>query len=86
VSLPAALGTGQLIVIIAWVAQTFLQLVLLSVIIVGQNLAAAASDKRAEATYLDAEAVLHEAVQIQQHLLAQDKVLEDLIGKPTRKP
>ncbi len=81
VSLPAALSTGQLIVIIAWIAQTFLQLVLLSVIIVGQNLAAAASDKRAEATYLDAEAVLHEALQIQQHLLAQDKVLEELIDK-----
>ena len=86
VSLPAALGTGQLIVIIAWIAQTFLQLVLLSVIIVGQNLAAAASDKRAEATYLDAEAVLHEAVQIQQHLLAQDKVLEELIGKLNQTP
>jgi hypothetical protein len=86
ISLPAALGTGQLIVIIAWVAQTFLQLVLLSVIIVGQNLAAAASDKRAEATYLDAEAVLHEAIQIQQHLLAQDKVLEELIGKLKEKP
>jgi len=86
VSLPAALGTGQLIVIIAWVAQTFLQLVLLSVIIVGQNLAAAASDKRAEATYLDAEAVLHEAVEIQQHLLAQDKVLEELIDKLKDKP
>jgi hypothetical protein len=86
VSLPAALGTGQLIVIIAWIAQTFLQLVLLSVIIVGQNLAAAASDKRAEATYLDAEAVLHEALQIQQHLLAQDKVLEELIGTLKPKP
>jgi cytochrome c biogenesis factor len=86
VSLPAALGTGQLIVIIAWIAQTFLQLVLLSVIIVGQNLAAAASDKRAEATYLDAEAVLHEALQIQQHLLEQDKALADLIGKLKEKP
>jgi hypothetical protein len=86
VSLPAALGTGQLIVIIAWIAQTFLQLVLLSVIIVGQNLAAAASDKRSEATYLDAEAVLHEALQIQQHLLEQDKVLEALIGKLKEKP
>jgi hypothetical protein len=86
ISLPAALGTGQLIVIIAWVAQTFLQLVLLSVIIVGQNLAAASSDKRAEATYLDAEAVLHEALQIQQHLMAQDKVLADLIDKLKEKP
>ena len=74
IGLPAALkpgGEG----IIAWIAQTFLQLVLLSVIIVGQNLSAAASDKRSENTYEDAEAVLHEALQIQEHLLAQDMVL-----------
>lgn len=80
VSLPAALNSGQLIVIVAWVAQTFIQLVLLSIIMVGQNVQSAASDKRAEDTYRDAEAVLHEAQQIQAHLMAQDKVLEDLIG------
>lgn len=86
VSLPAALGTGQLIVIIAWVAQTFLQLVLLSIIIVGQNVQSAASDKRAEDTYRDAEAVLEEAKKIQAHLLAQDAVLEDLIGRVEGSP
>ena len=37
---------------------------------------AAAADKRAEATY-DADAVLHEAVKIQEHLAAQDTVLDD---------
>ncbi len=81
ISLPAALSTGQLIVIVAWIAQTFLQLVLLSIIIVGQNIAAAGSDKRAESTYLDAEAVLLEAQQIQQHLAAQDAALEILADK-----
>jgi hypothetical protein len=81
VSLPAAIHSGQLIVIIAWIAQTFIQLVLLSIIMVGQNVQSAASDKRAEQTYLDAEAVLHEAQQIQAHLAAQDKVLEELIEK-----
>ena len=58
VSLPAALASGDRIIIVAWVAQTFLQLVLLPVIIVGQNVQAAAADKRAEATYLDAEAIM----------------------------
>ena len=58
VSLPAALASGDKIIIVAWVAQTFLQLVLLPVIIVGQNVQAAAADKRAEATYLDAEAIM----------------------------
>ncbi|MHB1508133.1 MAG: hypothetical protein ACYCST_15790 [Acidimicrobiales bacterium] len=78
--LPTALrpgGEG----IIAWIAQTFLQLVLLSVIIVGQNVQAASSDRRAENTYEDAEAILHEAAQIQQHLQAQDRVLSDLIAE-----
>jgi ABC-type nickel/cobalt efflux system permease component RcnA len=57
VSLPDAIkgGTAQLI---AWIAQTFLQLVLLSVIMVGQKVAAAASDKQALQTYNDAEALL----------------------------
>ena len=44
----------------------FLQLVLLSVIIVGQNVLAAVADKRAEATCNDADALLHEAVKIQE--------------------
>jgi len=78
VSLPEAIrgGTAPLI---AWIAQTFLQLVLLSIIIVGQKVDGAASDKRAAETYNDAEAVLHEAMQIQDHLAAQDKVLTQLI-------
>lgn len=75
VSLPAALSSGSVIVIVSWVAQTFLQLVLLSIIIVGQNILAQASDKRAQQTYEDAEAILHEAHQIQDHLLEQDRVI-----------
>ena len=58
ISLPAALATGDRIIIVAWTAQTFLQLVLLPIIIVGQNVQAAAADKRAEMTYLDAEAII----------------------------
>ena len=37
ISLPAAIRTGDPLVIVAWVAQTFLQLVLLSIIMVGQQ-------------------------------------------------
>ena len=77
VSFPSAIATGDKIIIVAWIAQTFLQLVLLPVIIVGQNLQAAAADKRAEQTYNDAEAVLHEAIQIQDHLAAQDAQLQE---------
>lgn len=79
-SLPAAIR-GGISTIVAWVAQTFLQLVLLSIIMVGQNVQSAAADKRAEDTYNDAEAVLHEALQIQAHLLAQDAAIEAIAAK-----
>jgi hypothetical protein len=81
VSLPAVLRTGSTLLIVGWVAQTFLQLVLLPIIIVGQNVQAAAADKRSEQTYQDAEAVLREAQQIQEHLAAQDAALEVLAAK-----
>ena len=77
VSLPDALKSTAALV--AWTAQTFIQLVLLSIIIVGQKVAGESSDKRAIDTYNDAEALLHEAIQIQQHLAAQDMALQRLI-------
>jgi hypothetical protein len=80
VSLPAAILSGNPVVLVSWISQTFLQLVLLSIIIVGQNVLAAASDKRAEATYEDADAVLHTALQIQDHLVAQDAEIEKILA------
>jgi hypothetical protein len=80
VSLPAAIMSRNPVLIVSWISQTFLQLVLLSIIIVGQNVLAAASDKRAEATYEDADAVLHTALQIQDHLAAQDEEIEKILG------
>ena len=57
ISLPEAIKSGTA-ALIAWIAQTFLQLVLLSIIMVGQKVAAKASDKQAEQTFKDAEALL----------------------------
>jgi hypothetical protein len=57
ISLPQAIQ-GGVATLVAWIAQTFLQLVLLSVIMVGQKVSAAASDKQALQTYKDAEALL----------------------------
>jgi hypothetical protein len=74
ISLPDAVRAGTSAVV-SWVAQTFLQLVLLSVIMVGQNVQAAAADKRAEATFHDASATLHEVAHVQGHLAAQDVLL-----------
>jgi hypothetical protein len=81
ISLPAAIRSGDLIVIVAWIAQTFIQLVLLPIIIVGQNVQGHAADKRAIQTYQDAEAILHECLQLQEHLQSQDMVLKELIEK-----
>ena len=80
IALPQALG-GGLLPLIQWVSQTFIQLVMLSVIMVGQNILSRASDKRADMTYKDAEATFHEAEQIQAHLREQDDALNALLDK-----
>jgi len=58
ISLPAAINSGQVIIIVAWIAQTFLQLVLLSIIMVGQSVQSAASDARAAKQFADTETIL----------------------------
>jgi hypothetical protein len=75
VALPQAFGSP--LTLIQWISQTFIQLVMLSVIMVGQNLLSAASDKRAEDTWNDADATFHTARHIQEHLRVQDKHLND---------
>lgn len=83
IALPQALGGGVLS-FVQWLSQTFIQLVMLSVIMVGQNIQTRAADKRAEMTYRDAEAAFHEAEQIQAHLTAQDVALSDLVARLER--
>ncbi len=77
-ALPDAVKQGTYYVIV-WLSSSFLQLVLLPIIIVGQNIQAKASDRRAEDTFKDAEAVLKEAEEIQQHLLAQDEAISNIL-------
>jgi hypothetical protein len=84
ISLPSAISSGSAVTLVSWVSQTFLQLVLLSIIIVGQNVLAAASDKRAEATYEDGDAVLHTSLDIQRHLEAQDGQIEKILTELTQ--
>src|SRR5580693_5962490 len=79
-ALPDAIKQGTYFIIV-WLSSSFLQLVLLPIIIVGQNIQAAASDKRAEETFKDAEAVLKESEEIQKHLEAQDKLIESIVAK-----
>lgn len=77
-ALPDAIKQGTYFVIV-WLSSSFLQLVLLPIIIVGQNIQSAAADKRSEETYKDAEAVLKEAEEIQKHLLAQDEAIGNIV-------
>ena len=57
VSLPQALEGGRM-AFVAWLSQTFLQLVLLSVIMVGQDVSTRKAERRSEKTYRDAEEIL----------------------------
>jgi uncharacterized membrane protein len=56
-----------------------IQLLLMFVILVGQQVLGAASDKRAVQTYKDAEAILQECLKLQEHLMEQDKVLARIL-------
>ena len=79
VSLPSAVRSHDVVTLVSWISQTFLQLVLLSIIIVGQTVQSAAADARAQATYEDADAVLHTALEIQQHMQAQDAQINQIL-------
>jgi hypothetical protein len=80
VVLPQAIG-GGLLPLVQWISQTFIQLVMLSVIMVGQNVLGRAADKRAAMTYEDADATFHEAGQIEAHLGLQDAAINSLLDK-----
>ena len=51
ISLPAAIKTGDVVIIVAWIAQTFLQLVLLSIIMVGQQVSSSSVEKMIKETH-----------------------------------
>jgi hypothetical protein len=82
IALPGVLGwqllPARTLLIVGWVSQTLIQLVMLAILQLGANLQAAAADARAQATYLDAEAILAETRQIHEHLDAQDVVIQAL--------
>jgi hypothetical protein len=78
ISLPAALHTGDVVIIVAWIAQTFFQLVLLPIIIVGQNVIQAANDARAEADHETLTAVHQLTVEVHAINEAQTAILNKL--------
>lgn len=73
ISLPSVIRQHDITALIAWIAQTFLQLVLLSIIIVGQQVLAEASDQRAAAD--------HETIELLRQINVQQlDILEELRG------
>ncbi len=92
ISLPAAIKTGNVVVIVAWVAQTFLQLVLLSIIMVGQQVQSTSVEEMIRETHtasLGEFELAKEARQIADQELEElkilaaeiHKVLKDIEGK-----
>lgn len=81
VSLPAAIRSHDPVILVAWLSQTFLQLVLLSVIIVGQNVQAAATDARAEMDHETLQAVHTLSVEIHAMSEQQGAILQRLDGR-----
>jgi hypothetical protein len=86
VSLPQALHaflSGDTVIGIAWLSQSFLQLVLLPIIIVGQNVIAASQDARAEADHVTLT-VLHTINVRQLTILEQQQKILDTLQSKTR--
>lgn len=84
ISLPAAIKSGSVLVIVGWIAQTFLQLVLLSIIMVSQKSSSAAVEKMIYETHAAALAefeVAKEARELANQELAELKALTAEIHK-----
>lgn len=77
ISLPAAIAGGTA-TLVSWIAQTFLQLVLLSVIMVGQKVSARASDKQALQTFKDTEALLKIQDEVHRLIKINNELTEEI--------
>jgi hypothetical protein len=58
ISLPSAIRSGNLTVLINWVSSNWIQLVLLPALMVGQNVQSATADARAQKAFEDTELIL----------------------------
>jgi hypothetical protein len=81
VALPAAIEQGSPTVLVNWLSSNFLQLVLLPIIMVGQNVISTAQDARAEADH-ETLTALHQMNKQQLEILeGQSRILELLRTK-----
>jgi DNA integrity scanning protein DisA with diadenylate cyclase activity len=77
ISLPQAIHDG-VFALVSWISQTFLQLVLLSVIMVGQQVLARASDKQSQQTFEDTEAVLQLTDEIHRLVKVNNRLTDEI--------
>jgi hypothetical protein len=77
ISLPDAIHQGT-VAVVSWISQTFLQLVLLSVIMVGQQVLAKASDKQALQTFKDTEAILELTDQVHRLIAINNRLTDEI--------
>lgn len=70
ISLPAAIQTDDVVVIVSWVVETFVQLVLLAIIMAGQQVAGAAVARKITET--------HEASKVEFQLAKDARKIADL--------
>ena len=88
VSLPQALSaflSGDTVTGITWLSQSFLQLVLLPIIIVGQNVISAYQDARAEADH-ETLTTLHQINVQQLQILEQQHEILELLQRDVERP
>ncbi|CAB4627883.1 unannotated protein [freshwater metagenome] len=78
ISLPKAIQSGDTLVIISWITQTFLQLVLLSIIMVGQKVASAKIEQTINETH---DATLVELAELKVISAEIQQVIKDLEEK-----
>lgn len=78
VALPAAIQQGSVTVLVNWLSSNFLQLVLLPIIIVGQNVISVAQDARAEADH-ETLTALHQMSKQQLKILEGQNEILDLL-------
>jgi len=94
ISLPQALKSHDTVVIVAWIAQTFLQLVLLSIIMVGQDVQSASVEQKINETHeaslgefelaKEARKIANEELkELKQISVEVHRVLRDIEGKIT---
>ena len=92
ISLPSAIRSGDVLVIVSWVAQTFLQLVLLSIIMVGQNIASRSVEQMIKETHTaslsefelakEARAIANQELTELKEIAAEiHRVIRDIEGK-----